>query len=231
MEGLPMTTPDSKKWFDDSWRRVRAQLRVEMESRHFDYWIAPLHILSASPELIEVACRSEFMRDRTVEKFGQRVTDLIAARLPKLGRVDFVVDPAPKKPPVLRVAKIAATGNDGEAAILPVEAAAADIAPVSSVSEPRLLVEDIKRTVAAHYAITVGELESASRKREHVRPRQMAMHVARVLTRRSFPDLAKRFGDRDHTTIIHGCRKMAAQIASDPVLAAEFEAVMRQCQH
>ena len=211
-----MTIIDTEPWFDAVWRRVRAQLHASMDEGTYDYWIRPLTIVSATPEAIVIACGGHFKRERTVDKFGQRIADLISANVPELGKVDFVYDPAVKPaipPPQVRRATRPVEQR-------PVAAARAN--------ERRVLIEDIKRAVAERYKITVGDLESASRKRSFVRPRQIAMLVARRVTDRSFPEIGRRLGDRDHTTIIHGCRKIERQCAIDAILAAEVDALMRQ---
>jgi len=238
-----MSTLDPEHWFDEIWRRVREQMRVAMDERHFEYWVAPLQIVSADAERVVIACSTGFGRDRTVEKLGQRIADLIARHVPNLVRVDFIVDPAPKAPPPpTRPRGMRATGL----AVCPVAVARPQMpssptvetpAPVddddaiAKASERRIYIEDIKRKVAEKYAVSVGDLESPSRKREHVRPRQLAMHISRKLTGRSFPEIAKRFGSRDHSTVIHGCRKIQLQSANDPIMAAEVEELLRMFEN
>ena len=79
--------------------------------------------------------------------------------------------------------------------------------------------KDIIRAVSAHSRIPVRDLISARRTANVVRPRQVAMYLARVLTLRSLPDIGRRFGNRDHTTILHAVRKIQAQVdAGDPEL-------------
>ncbi len=221
-----MATLDAEPWFHDVWRRVRAQLRAEMNERYYDYWIGSLRVLSAKPELIVIACSSPFRRDQTFEKFGQRIADLIAVHVPNLGNVDFVFDPvaqAAALPPLARHASKTAASNP------PAEPAPrSDTAkPTAPIGERRVLIEDIKRGVAEHFRITVRDLESPSRKRAIVRSRQIGMLLSRRITGQSFPEIARRFGDKDHSTAIHGCRKIERQSAIDPIMAAEVDALMR----
>lgn len=87
---------------------------------------------------------------------------------------------------------------------------------------PPLRIEDIQRAVARHYQMSRIELLSQRRTIDVVRPRQIAMYLAKKLTLRSMPDIGRRFADRDHTTVLHAIRKIEALIASDPKLADEI---------
>lgn len=226
----------SDRWFDNVWRRVREQLRAEMEPLRFRYWIVPLRVASADHERVVIACGTAFSRDQIVAKFGKQIADLIAVSLPRLASVDFIVDPeAPAAsqawPRVFRRASGATGAIAGAVSTAPRSSAPADGAPAATLAAvpptegARVLIEDVKRKVAAHFGIPISDLESASRKRAVVRPRQMAMLVARDLTGRSYPEIARRFGSRDHTTVIHGCEKIRRLSESDPGVAAEIEAL------
>ena len=233
-----MSTIDPERWFDNIWWRVREQMRATMDERHFDFWIAPLQVVSANPGRVIIACRTLFQRDQTVDRYGQRITDLIAKHVPKLAGVDFTASPSPivPLPPVkplgMEVAKVAVVSLTVARPEMPSLATLEPMPPAddgerAKTSERRVFIEDVKRKVAERYAVSVADLESASRKREHVRPRQLAMHVSRKLTGRSFPEIAKRFGSRDHSTVIHGCNKIEVQRLSDPAMAAEIEELLR----
>ncbi|MBN9033185.1 MAG: chromosomal replication initiator protein DnaA [Rhizobiales bacterium] len=76
-------------------------------------------------------------------------------------------------------------------------------------SEPkRVRIEDIQRVVARHYNVSRQELVSNRRTRVIVKPRQIAMYLSKTLTPRSFPEIGRRFGGRDHTTVLHAVRKI-----------------------
>jgi chromosomal replication initiator protein len=95
-------------------------------------------------------------------------------------------------------------------------------------SDPRRIrVEDILRIVAKHYSVTRSDLLSSRRTANVVRPRQIAMYLAKTLTLRSLPEIGRRFGGRDHTTVLHAVRKIDANVASDKVLAEEVEVLKR----
>lgn len=88
---------------------------------------------------------------------------------------------------------------------------------------PRLTVDAIQRAVAAHYVLTKADLISPCRARWIARPRQVAMWLAKQLTARSLPDIGRRFGGRDHTTVLHAIRRIEALILEDPKLAKDCE--------
>ena len=69
-------------------------------------------------------------------------------------------------------------------------------------------VDNIQKVVAEYYRIKVSDLKSKNRSRSVARPRQVAMALAKELTNRSLPEIGKSFGDRDHTTVLHACRKV-----------------------
>jgi chromosomal replication initiator protein len=71
---------------------------------------------------------------------------------------------------------------------------------------------------------------SSRRTANVVRPRQVAMYLAKILTLRSLPEIGRRFGGRDHTTVLHAVRKIEALAANDSALADEIEALKRQLQ-
>lgn len=90
----------------------------------------------------------------------------------------------------------------------------------------RVTLNEIKAQVAAYYKIKVSDLESTSRRREFVRPRQVGMYLSRVLTQRSYPEIGKSYR-RDHSTIMHGFEATQARCQSDAALAADIEAIKR----
>ncbi|MBU6155436.1 MAG: chromosomal replication initiator protein DnaA [Alphaproteobacteria bacterium] len=87
----------------------------------------------------------------------------------------------------------------------------------------RVTIEEIKKKVAEHYGLKVAELESPNRSRSIVRPRQIAMYLARLLTPRSYPEIGRRFGNRDHTTVMHAVETIQRLTSIDPTFAEEVE--------
>ncbi len=94
----------------------------------------------------------------------------------------------------------------------------------------RVRVEDIQRIVARHFNVPRSDLLSNRRTRTIVRPRQVAMYLAKVLTPRSLPEIGRRFGGRDHTTVLHAVRKIENQQGIDAKLSQELELLKRLIQ-
>ena len=87
----------------------------------------------------------------------------------------------------------------------------------------RMTVKLIQQTVAQFYGINEEYMIAKSKEPRIVRPRWMAMYLARQLTPMSYPELGRRFGGKDHSTVIHGVRRMEQLIQSDPYLAMDVE--------
>ena len=89
-------------------------------------------------------------------------------------------------------------------------------------------VAEIQRAVCRHFGITCAQLVSANRKRAIARPRQIAMWLSRNLTKRSLPDIGRRFGGRDHTTALHAVRRIDALIAEREGVWLAVEALLAE---
>jgi chromosomal replication initiator protein len=102
------------------------------------------------------------------------------------------------------------------------------LAHLVGAGEPRRVrIEDIQRVVARHYNVSRQELVSNRRTRVIVKPRQIAMYLSKTLTPRSFPEIGRRFGGRDHTTVLHAVRKIEELISEDTKLSHEIELLKR----
>ena len=102
------------------------------------------------------------------------------------------------------------------------------LAHLVGAGEPkRVRIEDIQRVVAKHYNVSRQELVSNRRTRVIVKPRQIAMYLSKALTPRSFPEIGRRFGGRDHTTVLHAVRKIEELISGDTKLSHEIELLKR----
>jgi chromosomal replication initiator protein len=84
--------------------------------------------------------------------------------------------------------------------------------------------------VAKQYNVSRADLLSSRRTANVVRPRQVAMYLAKTLTLRSLPEIGRRFGGRDHTTVLHAVRKIENLVHTDAALAEEIELLKRQLQ-
>ncbi len=88
-------------------------------------------------------------------------------------------------------------------------------------------INNIQKTVAEYYKIRVSDLHSKSRTRQLARPRQMAMALSKELTNQSLPGIGDAFGGRDHTTVIHACRKVAELMNSDSRIKEDYNNLLR----
>ncbi|AHA27390.1 chromosomal replication initiator protein DnaA [Candidatus Liberibacter americanus] len=98
---------------------------------------------------------------------------------------------------------------------------------VSAGETKKIRIEDIQRMVSKHYNISRTDLLSNRRVRTIVRPRQIAMYLSKIMTPRSFPEIGRRFGDRDHTTVLHAVRKIEKSMEKDTVIKKEVELLKR----
>ncbi len=89
--------------------------------------------------------------------------------------------------------------------------------------ERRITIDEIQKKVAEHYNIRLADMHSARRARAVARPRQVAMYLAKHLTPRSLPEIGRKFGGRDHTTVIHAVRKVEELSAYDPAFREDVE--------
>lgn len=94
----------------------------------------------------------------------------------------------------------------------------------------RITIDEIQRRVSDHYRIRQSEMTSARRAREVARPRQIAMYLAKQLTPRSLPEIGRRFGGRDHTTVIHAVRQIEKLRKADAELDADVRLLLRQLE-
>jgi chromosomal replication initiator protein len=96
--------------------------------------------------------------------------------------------------------------------------------------ERRVTIDEIQRRVAEHFNIRLSEMTSERRARAVARPRQIAMYLAKQLTTRSLPEIGRKFGGRDHTTVMHAIRKVEELTLSDRALAEDVELLRRMLQ-
>jgi chromosomal replication initiator protein len=93
----------------------------------------------------------------------------------------------------------------------------------SRVAAGKTSIEDIQKKTAEFYKLEVKDFLSAQRARRVARPRQVAMYLSRQLTSRSLPEIGRRFGKRDHTTVLHACRRIEELCAEDPLFRQEVD--------
>lgn len=97
-------------------------------------------------------------------------------------------------------------------------------------NDRRVSIEEIQRRVAEHFDIRVADMHSPKRLRTIVRPRQIAMYLAKVMTPLSLPEIGRKFGGRDHTTVIHAVQKIEELMATDASLSEDVDLLRRMLQ-
>jgi chromosomal replication initiator protein len=116
----------------------------------------------------------------------------------------------------------------GDVARLSLDEAQAILRPHLSVTERKVTVDQIQKTVAEHYNLKQADLISERRARAVARPRQVAMWLAKQVTVRSLPDIGRRFGGRDHTTVLHAVRRIDQLKNEDPTIARDVDVLLRK---
>ncbi|MGQ9368141.1 chromosomal replication initiator protein DnaA [Azospirillum sp. ST 5-10] len=97
-------------------------------------------------------------------------------------------------------------------------------------NDRRVTIDEIQKKVAEHFNIRVADMHSARRARAVARPRQVAMYLAKQLTARSLPEIGRKFGGRDHTTVMHAVRKVEELRSADPAFAEDVELLRRMLE-
>lgn len=112
-------------------------------------------------------------------------------------------------------------------ATISIELARDRLAETARGSKALVTIDDIQRAVCAHFKLDRLEMASKRRAREVARPRQIAMYLAKTLTPRSYPEIGRRFGGRDHSTVIHAIRTIESLRASDAVIDSDITRIRR----
>ncbi|MBV9113438.1 MAG: chromosomal replication initiator protein DnaA [Hyphomicrobiales bacterium] len=178
---------------------------------------------------VEIGAFDEELRRRILErriaaacerdpcfKVPQNVIDFVAASITSNGRdLDGAVNRL--------IAHVSFAG-----AHVTLESAEMAIRDLIRAREPkRVRVEEILKLVSAHFNVTRADLLSSRRTASVVRPRQIAMYLSKTLTLRSLPEIGRRFGGRDHTTVLHAVRKIEGLIGENPSLKDEIALLKR----
>ena len=104
------------------------------------------------------------------------------------------------------------------------------LADILRASDRKITVEEIQRKVSDHYNIRLSDLIGPKRLRTFARPRQIAMYLSKQLTSRSLPEIGRRFGGRDHTTVMHGVRRIEELKETDSQIAEDLELLRRSLE-
>jgi chromosomal replication initiator protein len=151
---------------------------------------------------------------------GREILELLAERLTESGRE---LEGA--------ITRLYATWQYMRTAITPdiAETVIRDL--VQGLEPRRIKIEDILRIISRHFGVSKGDLLSQRRHRSVVWPRQVGMYLAKQLTARSLPEIGRRFGNRDHTTVLHAIRKIEGELVDNPRLKDELEELKKLLSH
>jgi chromosomal replication initiator protein len=98
-------------------------------------------------------------------------------------------------------------------------------------NDKRLSVEDIQRVVANHYNVKMSDMHSARRSVSIARPRQVAMYLSKQLTSKSLPEIGRKFGGKDHTTVMHAIKRIEEMRAQDNEMQEDLHLLGRMLQN
>ncbi|MEM8848682.1 MAG: chromosomal replication initiator protein DnaA [Pseudomonadota bacterium] len=104
------------------------------------------------------------------------------------------------------------------------------LADLLRVTEKRLTIDDIMKKTCEHYNLRMSDMTSARRSRSVARPRQMAMYLAKKLTPRSYPEIGRKFGGKDHTTVLYAVRRIEELIAAEPQIAEDAQLLQKKLE-
>ncbi len=98
-------------------------------------------------------------------------------------------------------------------------------------NDKRITLEDIQKKVAERYGLKIVDLQSSTRLRSIARPRQVAMYLAKILTTKSFPEIGRFFGGRDHTTVVHAVQTVEDLKEKDKDIAHDIDFLRKMLEN
>ena len=170
--------------------------------------------------------------ERKLEQLSQRLGH-IGSQGPRADVMHFLAERVPGSIRELEGAVNTLVASAGpRLGSLTLEEAMALLQPNLKVSvERRVTVDEIQKLVADHFGLKQADLLSERRTRSVARPRQVAMWLCKQHTTRSYPDIGRRFGGRDHTTVLHAVKKVEELLTSDDQIARDVEALTRKLRN
>ncbi len=192
------------------------------------------HLSSGLVCALDVADQSLRMGiiERKLEQLSQRLGH-IGSTVPRADVMHFLAERVPGSIRELEGAVNTLVASAGpRLGSLTLEEAMALLQPNLKVSvERRVTVDEIQKLTADHFGLKQADLLSERRTRSVARPRQVAMWLCKQHTTRSYPDIGRRFGGRDHTTVLHAVKKVEELLTSDDQIARDVEALTRKLRN
>lgn len=206
---------------EDVWPSVMIRLHASVGSEAYDAWFARLRADVFEGATARLSVPTSFLKQWIENRYLGLVLSCIKAEAPYIRRLSIS-----ERGPVLRYAvspSVAGLLSGPDGSMLPPPQM--PLAPLNPSPPPPILsgasqIVRIQRWTAKRFGIHVSDLKGPSRRAPFVMPRQFAIYVSRTYTGRSLPDVGRRFGGRDHTTVLHATRKFSRIVANDPYWAA-----------
>ena len=168
------------------------------------------------------------MRRRIVESMAQKSASARSGVAAPADVLDFIASAVKGAPRALEAALATVeTCTVLMGKPMTFEAAREALDPMLAETRRKVTVEDIQKHVAVYHGMKVSDLLSRRRTRDVVRPRQQAMFLCKEFTTRSLPDIGRRFANRDHTTVMHACRRIQQLCEDDATVRADIDALRR----
>jgi chromosomal replication initiation ATPase DnaA len=214
----------------EAWMRIRRRLRAELGEEVFSSWFGCLELNALSDQDVYLSVPTKFLKSWIQSHYVDRILPALASEFPAIKRVSINVRSS------IRPAAACSTGGlpdlvagaDVNGAELRMETAELAIRDLVRTPDPKKVkIEDVQKLVASHFNVSRGDILSARRTANVVRPRQIAMYLSKLLTPRSLPEIGRRFGGRDHTTVLHAVRKITGLVSADGTLSEEIELLTR----
>lgn len=201
--------------YRDSWSHCKHAIEAAVGSDTYATWLGSLNFVEIKKWVLKLSVPSLFLKKWIDAHYAGPLLKACQTEWPTVTHVEVSVRtciirdirtqpmlalPAPPKalPPSLRFYPYTPTmlfpGHPGS---------------LDGRRETKLRVEDVQQVVATHYRVSREDLLSSKRTHDVVGPRQVAMYLAKMLTLRSLPEIGRRFGGRDHTTVLHAVNKIA----------------------
>jgi len=217
----------------EGWTRVRGRLRAEVGDDVYSSWFARMDLEAIEEGTVRLSVSTRFLKNWIQSHYAERVLACWQAEDDHIGRLELVVrncvlksalspqKPEVAAPPVVTTSKsepAVAVNGAVDRLVLADEVqnrqpilgdGFSDNGTAAVPGKPNPSVTRIQEVVARQYGVSRFDLLSSRRTANIVRPRQVAMYLCKTLTLRSLPEIGRRFGGRDHTTVLHAVRKIS----------------------
>lgn len=214
----PVRQIDTGEVGRELWAGVQKRLQAELGDEVYGSWFARLELETLEGGVAQLSVPTRFLKSWIDGHYAEHVLACLQAGDSSVASIDITV-----RSVVLRYATAPTLTSE----VLDV-VEEKECNPLCPAKPKPVTVEDIQRLMEKQYYVSRDRLSSRNRTPHVVQVRQMAMYLAKRLTLNSLPEIGRRFGGRDHTTVLHAVRKIEGLVGNDPHFAEEVEALKRQ---